>query len=242
MLTIRLTAALAGIEVSGDLLDLQALQEALIAIACDEQSGDPDYEMSARHFLTLCQELSEAWQGRRQVVFAANGVHPAMLQNLKILAPQRNIYFAVRIRLPDALFAVMALNDFLEIYGRSCDIPDLDPRMMQARTFQALVTCAMQSALDPSAAGRLAHLIYGRVPRYRAFCTQYLAVLNQKYLSQDKEKRRQQIVPLARRLDLLADDYQGMVAELGAAAADLRCPVADLEPVIEPPDLADAEW
>jgi hypothetical protein len=242
LLTIRLTAALAGIEVSGDLLDLQALHDALSALAGDEQTGDPDYEMSTRHFLTICQELNEAWQGRRQVVFAANGVHPAMLQSLKILAPQRNVYFAIRIRMPDALFAVMALNDFLEIYGRSCDIPDLDPRMQQVRTFQTQVTCAMQSALDPSAAGRLARLIYGRVPRYRAFCTQYLAALNQKYLSQDKEKRRQQIVPLARRLDLLADDYQSLVAELSAAAADLRCPVADLEPVIEPPALEDEEW
>jgi hypothetical protein len=242
MLSVKLTPKLAGLSISGDVQDLRELYDALSDIIGEEPIEGSDYEMPALSILAVCYELCEAWQGNRQVEFTDNGLSDEMRQNLKILAPLRNVYFKTRILMPEIIFDIMALNDFIENSSRKLKIPDLDPTIQRVRLFQALVASALQSALDPAAAKRLARLLYGTVPRFRSFYTHYVDDLTQKFLKQTPEKRRQQIVPLARRLDSLSDDYLRLAAELAATAADLHCQIPDLEPVSQIPGLEDEEW
>jgi hypothetical protein len=242
MLTIRPTPRLAGLSISGDLQDLQALYEALSDIIGDESLEGGEYEMPALNILAICYELRQAWQGNRQVEFIENGLSDDMRQNLKVLAPARNVYFKTRIHLPEILFDIMTLNDFIEMGNRRTKLPDLDPVIQRVRCFQADVTAVLTELLDPAAGARLTRLIYGSVPRYRSFYTHYVDELTAKYLKQTPEKRQQQIIPLARRLDALGDDYRRLESDLVDTAAELNCQVSDLEPVTELPVLEDGEW
>jgi hypothetical protein len=242
MLDIKTTPGMAGISISGDLPDLQQLYDALSDVIGDESEEGSAYEMPALNILAICYELRKAWQGDRQVEFVDNGLSDDMRQNLKVLAPVRNVYFKTQIHLPEVLFDIMALNDFVEMCSRRLKIPDLDPTIQRVRCFQAEVTAVLQSVLDPGAAQRLARSIYGTVPRYKSFYSQYVDYLTDRYLKQTPEKRLQQIVPLARRLDVLGTDYQRLVAELAKTAAELNCSIPDLEPVSELPVLQDEEW
>jgi len=242
MLIIKPTARLAGLSISGDAEDLQRLYDALSEILGDEAETGSDYEMPALFILALCYELRQAWLGNRSVEFIENRLDADAQQNLKTLGPQRNVYFLTRIPLPEILFDIMALNDFVEARSRKAKLPALDRDIQMVQLFQAEAASAMQSLLDQAAAGRLARLIHGSLPRFSGFCTQYIDLLNQKYLSQTPEKRLQQIVPLARRINERGNDYQRLAADLAETAAELQCPVSELETVSDPPELMDSEW
>lgn len=242
MLTIKPTPNLAGLAISGDSEDLQRLYDAFLEIIGDEQEpGDP-YEMPALYILAACYELRQALMGNRSVEFIDNRLDSNARQTLKTLGPQHNVYFKTRILLPELLFDVMALGDFVENYSRRVKPAALNRDIQMVQLFQAEVTAALQSLLDPPAAVRLARLIFGRVHRYRGFHTQYVDHLTAKFLRLAPEKRRTQIVPLARKLNEKGPDYLRLESELLMTAAQLGCPVVDLESVDELPDLADAEW
>jgi hypothetical protein len=242
MIKLALTPKLAGISIAGDAADLSRLAEALLDVVSDEAEPGSDYEMPALAILALYDELRKAVQGERQLVFADNGLTGEMRQRFKILAPQRNVYFQTRLRLPELLFDIMALNDFIERAGYKRKVADLDPPVQLARWFQAEVTATLQGQMDAAAAGRLASLIYGTVPRYKGFCTQYVDNLCCQYMAHAPERRKQQILPLARRLDELGADYQRMLVDLRETAAELACAVSELEPVNELPALGDQDW
>ncbi len=239
---IRATPNLAGISIRGDILDLQGLYDALSEILGEDTEPGSEYEMPALHILAICYELRQAWQGCRTVEFVENGMDANARQNLRTLGPPSNVYFQTRILLPQVLFAVMALYDFIEIHSRSLKIPALNREIQQVQLFQSEVVSALQEILEPAGAKLLARLVYGTVPRYRSFCTQYVDLLTEKYLKQTPEKRLQQIIPLARRLNELGSDYQRLLSDLAETAAELNCQIADLETINDPPVIADQEW
>lgn len=242
MLIIKPTPKLAGISISGDYEDFDRLYDALIEILGDEQEYGDDYEIPALYVLAACYELRQAVMGNRGIEFVASRLDADMQQNLKTIGPQHNVYYKTRIHLPEILFDIMALSDFVEIYSRKVKIPALNRDIQMVQLFQAEVTSALQSLLDLPAANRLAHLIYGVVPRFRGYCTQYVDQLTEKYLRQTPEKRRQQIIPLARKFNEKGLDYQRLMLELTEAASDLNCSIADLESINELPELTDQEW
>lgn len=242
MLTIRPTPNLAGMSISGDYHDLLNLYDALLEIVGEEAKPGHEYEMPVMQIHAICFELREAWQGNRCVEFVENGFDINTQHNLKTIGPQRNVYFSTRIFLPQMLFAAMALCDFVEMASREQKIPALNRDIQTIQLFQAEIATTLQDQLDAASAKLLAQLIYGSVPRYRSFCTQYVDMLTEKYLKQTTEKRRLQILTIARRLNELGTDYQRLVAELAETAAELECSIADLETVSEPPTLADREW
>ncbi len=242
MLTVRMTPNLAGVTISGDYDDLQRLYDALTEIIGDESEPGRPYEMPALSILAICYELRHAWQGNRAVNFVANGLNEAVSQNLKTLGPRQNVYFTARIPLPEILFDVMALYDFIELYDGKPDIPALDRDIQMVQLFQAEVMTAVCSVLEDAPAGRLLRLVYGQVPRFRQYYTHYVEMLNNRYLRLNREKRLQQIVPTARRISERGADYEHFAADLLATAAELDCPVSELEPVSPPLELSDSEW
>ena len=242
MLMIKPTPNLAGLSISGDSEDLQRLYDALLEIIGDEQEpGDP-YEMPALYILAACYELRKALSGNRSVEFVPSRLDSDARHSLKTLGPQHNVYFMTRIHLPEILFDVMVLCDFVEIYSRRLKPAALNRDIQMVQLFQAEVTAALQSLLDPAAAVRLSRLIYGSVQRYRGYCTQYVDHLTARYLHLQPDKRRQQIMPLARKFNEKGPDYLRLEADLLETAAELGCLLADLESIDELPELADTEW
>jgi hypothetical protein len=242
VLTIEPTPKLAGLAIAGDARDLAGLADALEEVLGDEAEAAAGYEMPALMILDLQDQLRRALGGLAQVEFADNGLTDAMRQHFKILAPPRNVYYRTAVFLPVLLFDVMALGDFLETASRRYKIPDLQPSIQLVRWFQAETTAALRALLDENAGRRLTALIYGTVPRYRDFYTQYVDYLTSQYLLQAPEGRRQQIVPLARHLAEPGADYRQLVNDLEATAAELHCAISDLESVQERPVLSDQDW
>jgi hypothetical protein len=242
MLIIKTTPHLAGISLSGDFEDFQRLYEALIEILGEEQEPGEEYEMPVIYILAACYELRQSIMGNRSVEFIANRLDAGTQQNLKTLGPQHNVYFKTRFHLPEILFDIMALSDFIEIYSRKIKIPALNRDIQMVQLFQAEVTAALQSLLDQPAANRLARLVYGVVPRFRGYCTQYVDMLTEKYLRQTPEKRLQQIVPIARKFNEKGPDYHRLLLDLVETADELQCSLSDLESIKEMPELTDQEW
>jgi hypothetical protein len=242
MLTVKPTPHLAGLFISGDFEDLQRLYDALLEILGDDQEPGNAYEMPALSILSVCYELRQAILGSRAVEFVPNRLDAETQQSLKTLGPQRNVYFKTKIGLPEILFDVMALNDFLEIYSRKVKYPSLNRDIQMVQLFQAEVTSCLQELLDASAATRLARLIYGVVPRYKGYCTQYVDQLSARHLHLAPDKRLLQILPIARKLNEKGPDYRRLENDLLETAAELGCPVADLESIHEQPVLPDQDW
>lgn len=242
MLTIRPTPLLAGLAISGDFDDLQRLYDALLEVTGDSQEPGDDYELPALAVLAVCHELRQAMQGSRGVEFVDNNLDDSVRQSLKILGPSRNIYYRTRIHLPAIIFVVMVLGDFIDIYSRSIKYPTFNRDIQEVQLFQAECAAALQSVIDPVSAGRLLPILYGTVPRFRSYLAQYVDQLTLRYLRLPPEKRRQQILTLARRINEKGADYLRFEADLLDTAAELHCSVADLESIDELPELTDPEW
>ena len=242
MLIIKPTPNLAGLSLSGDYEDLQRLYDALIEIIGDEQEPGDDYELPALSILAVCYELRQAIMGNRAVEFMANRLDSIAKQALRTLGPQHNVYFMTRIFMPEIIFDIMALSDFIEMYSRKSKFPVFNREIQMVQLFQAEVITALLTVIDPSAAIRLTRLVYGVVPRYKGYLTQYIDELTEKYLRQSPEKRRQQILPLARKFNEKGPDYRKMEMDLLEVAEEMQCPVSDLESIIDLPELTDQEW
>ncbi|HBP39050.1 MAG TPA: hypothetical protein DD640_10005 [Clostridiales bacterium] len=242
MITVTPTPRRVGVLIYGDLEDLHSLDDAIGNVLGDEASPGSEYEMPALQILAISYELRQAWLGQRQATFVGNGMSPAVQQALKKIGPAHNVYFQIRIAIPEILFDVMALGDFIEIHSRKARLPALDRDILIVQLFQAEVTAALQSLLFPAAAARLAELIYGTVPRFRNYYTHYVEMLNGRFMQLTPEKRVQQILPLARRISERGSDYLRFARNLEESAEELDCLPEDLETVSGSTALSAEEW
>ncbi|QSO48388.1 hypothetical protein JZ786_05215 [Alicyclobacillus mengziensis] len=117
MLTIRNTANLAGIEISGDHQDLDTLYMALLMIIGDE--GDfPTYEGARIRTLGVMYDVRHAFQADREFEFVDNGMDEDTMKLLDMITPQKNLYYKCQVYYPEALFVTMATNDFIRLYAK----------------------------------------------------------------------------------------------------------------------------
>lgn len=244
MLTIKPTPNLSGLAISGDLEDISRLYDALMAVLGDDDETGGPYELPTLYILALCYELRHAYQGDRWLDFVDNGFNETIQQRQKKIAPQRNVYFQTRIELPEILFDLMVLSDFTEQYSAKIKgkLAGMDCDLLLVRWFQAEGAATLGRLLDDQAANRLKKLIYGSVPRFQDFYTQYVDYQTSRYLKLSPGKRLQQILPIARRYSDRGADYQRLARDLEETAAELHCGINDLQPIEEPRELADADW
>ena len=242
MLTVTPTPRRVGVLISGDLEDLHRLDDAIANVLGDEVSRGSEYEMPALQILAISYELRQAWLGQRQAAYVSNGMSLTVQQALKKIGPAHNVYYQFRIAIPEILFDIMALGDFIEMRSRKIKIWALDRDILTVQLFQAEVTAALQSLLYPAAASRLAELIYGTVPRFRSYYTHYIDMQNGRFMQLTPEKRVQQILPLARRISERGPDYLRFARNLEESAEELDCLPEDLETVSGAPALSAEEW
>ncbi len=108
---------LAGITISGDFHDLEMLVDAFYAVTIDEDNEKyAEYFHNSTRVLGLCYEIRHAMQGDRDIVFVENGLNDLIMQYQKIRAPLKNVYFSCNYLYPEMCFAVMAINELIEIY------------------------------------------------------------------------------------------------------------------------------
>ncbi|SHJ72914.1 DUF6904 family protein [Alicyclobacillus tolerans] len=249
MLTLRNTPNLAGIEISGDYLDLDTLYLALHTAVGDEGEF-PAYEGARLCVLGLCYDLRHAVQGDREVGFVPNGMDADRMKFLGLIAPEKNLYYKVNALYPEILFVTIALNDFIRLYAKkqakSAPFPLLDKKNLwdsaiaNVRLFQSQVINCVKAVVSEASFKRITNLMHKDYPWTDGYATQYLDLLNIRYLNiGDREERAKALSTTVKRMVEKGKEYQQVEQEVRAMAREHNCSVEDISLVEDYPDV---EW
>lgn len=219
-----------GIEVSGDVEDLQMLYKALWKLAGDEDEW-PQLEDARIRILAVCYDLRHALQGHRDVATYDNGLTPEMMRASSLVGPRENVRFAFKLLYPEALFVTAALNDFLFIYagphGESITSREhadqMDLNLVYGRYFQALVLRCAEEITSKSGFMRLRKALNTKFPWTYQYCTQYLDYLDEEFVRKRPERRGAVLPTLVERMTSKGPEYQEMVHAIRQFADEHGC-------------------
>lgn len=209
MLQIKSTANNTGVAVSGNYDDLNELYNALLCVIGAE--GEFFYEAASRlRVLSVCHEIRHAFEGEREKFRSDHNIQ----------------YYAFRILWPEAAFIAAILDNFvLHSYAKnlySSLIPEIFDKQAQSvlrnqialiHYFQDLVwnelECIVGNKQIKSIFGEYYDLraMHFKYPQLDGFYTQWLDLLNTKYLCSKPEKRCSYLATILTRLFSIDEDY-----------------------------------
>ena len=250
MLNLRNTRNLAGIEISGDYLDLDALYMALLIIIGDEGEYG-HYEGARTRVLGVMYNIRHAFQGDRELEFIRNGMDEDRMKLLGMITPEKNLYYKVNLYYPETLFVTVAINDFIRLYSKkqakSATFPLLDKKNLwdehiaHARLFQSLVINCLQDVVTESSFKRMLNLMHKDYPWTDGYATQYLDMLNIRYLNiENKEERSKSLSSTVKRMVEKGKEYQKIEREVRQMAISHNCSTEDIRLSWDYPD--EIEW
>lgn len=248
MLKIESTPNHAGVTIEGDFFDFDQLYDALHEVVGEEDEY-PSHCTARSRLLALCYELRHANMGHRGVSFVQNGLHDETRRWLNIVAPDKNVYLSTNVLWPELLFYTMALNDFVKLRAKKlsknhCDSfthknVAWDLSLAQVRLFQASVYQCIEQTVSPTVLGRLKNMIFGYYVSFDHYTTQYVDVLNTRFLQLDKEQRLKNISIMVKRLVEKGDEYQEYRAAVNQAARAHDCSPDSIELNLDYPEEID---
>jgi hypothetical protein len=228
----------AGVAIYGDCLDFDALYEALHTVVGNEEEH-MRYEAARIRVLGVCYDLRHALMGDREVEFIDNGMNKDRMRSMGIIAHDKNVYLKINVLWPELLFVTMALNDFVRLYAekqaKNNYYAMLDKRniwdgsIAQVRLFQAAIAKCIKEVVSPASFSRMMNLLNHDYTWTDGYITQYLDVLNIRFINMDKEKRLKSIPTMAKRLNEHDKEYREIESvvldgarEFGRPACDIR--------------------
>lgn len=251
MIFVRNTPNNSGVAVYGDYNDFEGLYEALHDIVGEE--GEHRYYDGARlRILAVCYDLRHALMGDRDYEFVENGMDEDKRRKMAVLAPDCNLYLVVNVLWPEILFVTMALNVFLEVYalkqvkasGSEKLFEDRkviwDKNIAQVRILQAQLAEALQDTVSKNAYARIHKLLNDNHIPIIEYITQYLDILNVRFLKMDNEKRLKNISISAKRIANPNEEYFFLKHQVKKEADRLNCGVEDLKINLDYPE--DIVW
>lgn len=249
MIIAKNTSNNTGIAVYGDYRDLEELYEALHAIVGKEEEY-PAYVTARLRVLGVCYDIRHALMGNREMEFVENGLDDEKKKWLGVIAPDKNVYLKFHVFWPEMLFIIMALNDFVKLYARKnakkgydvmVDKRNIwDPSIAMVRVFQSSVTKCMKETVSDASFARMINMMNKDYTWLDHYATQYVDILNCRFLEMDKHKRMKNISTMAKRLAEFSDEYQQVKSQVFAAAREYNCPISEIRPNVEYPE--DFEW
>ena len=208
------------------------------------------YESARIRVLGVCYDLRHALMGEGEIELVDNGMTEEKMKRRAMITHNKNICLKINVLWPEMLFVMMGLNDFIKLYARKRakrsynEITDnrniWDPAIAQARNFQAAVTQCIQATVPEASFSRMINLLNNDYPWLDGYVTQYVDILNCRFLEMDQEKRLKSIPTMAKRLAEQGEEYQQFKSEVYAAAREHNCLVRDIRPQVEYPE--DIEW
>lgn len=192
MLAIAATEHLTGAHISGDYWDLDELLAAIKTVIGDEKRYY-DYEAARSRILQFCMKLRDAIDGDEHVEFIANGVNDGILKKHEILAPKKNIYFAVDILLPEVVFTTIALNDFIALYEEHEGRDVWDPVIATIHKFQSMIALFLKDCMPANDYAFFMQQLQQTKPAFFRYATQFVDVMNIEYLKLSKGEREQRM-------------------------------------------------
>lgn len=249
MIAVESTPKHAGVTITGDFLDFHEFYDALHEVVGDEDEY-PAYSDARLRLLALCYDLRHATMGDREVTFVPNGLDDETKRWHGIIAPDKNVYLSFNVLWPELLFYTMALNDFadlraMKISKKSYEVfEDMnvvwDSCLAQIRMFQAAVFECIKRTVPPTVLGRIRNMMFGYYVSFNSYTTQYLDVLNIRFLELDEEKRVKNISIMVKRLVEQGEEYQQYRAAVYRAAQKHDCHPSAIGLKIDYPD--DIDW
>lgn len=240
----------AGVSILGDFEDIEGLYEALHEVVGDE--GELERYAGARlRVLGVCYDLRHALMADRGVEFVKNGLDNDKIKRLGIIAPQKNVYYKIEVLWPELLFVVMVLNDFIWLYAKRRSKSSYTPltewrslwdsAVSQVRMFQSSVAKCLRETLSEASYARVLKQMNRAYPWVEGYITQFVDVLNLRFLEMDRDGRQKSISIMAKRLAEKNKEYLTLEQEVTAAARRHQCSVEDIKMVgLDYPE--DFEW
>lgn len=228
----------AGVSIYGDLLDFDALYEALHIIVGDEDENI-NYEGARFRVLSVCYDLRHAMMGDREIEFVDNGFNVDKMKAMAVIAPNKNLYLKIDVLWPELLFVTMALNDFVRLHAQKqakdkyqfmLDKRNIwDSPIAQVRSFQAAIAKCIKEVVSPASFSRMINLLNHDYMWTDGYVTQYLDILNVRFINMDKEKRLKSIPLMAKRLTEREREYSEIESTVLRGAAEFGCRAEDIE-------------
>lgn len=219
MLNVNITPNYAGITIDGDYYDFDQLYEALHEIVGEEDEYTA-YSMARLRVLGFCYDLRHATMGDREVIHVDNGLTDEILRYLGIVGVKKNLYLSFNTYLPEALFIIMALNDFIKLYEKKVKHPNWNETIAIVRTLQSKVIGCLEEILTPQKFKMMINTMDPYWQDYSNYVTQYIDMLNIRFLNWDKEKRFKNVTIMAKRLAEKGEEYQTVRKEVYEAALE----------------------
>ncbi len=249
MLALRNTPNLAGITISGDYQDLNALYQALSEVVGDEAEFLP-YDNARLRVLGVCYDIRHAFQGDRETELVETGMDRERMRWLGRILPENNLHYHVPVCYPEMLFVTMALDDFAQLYAsrrvKSAPFPLLDNRMLwdpnlaQVRLLQSQVAARLKDAVSEASYKRILNLIHHDYPWTAGYMDQYLDLLNVRYLHLDgREARKKALLTTVKRMVEKGPEYQALAEDIRRYARENGVDVGDVRTVDRYPDTVD---
>jgi hypothetical protein len=235
MLTIRNTPRTAGIEILGDHKDLLGLYLALHTVVGDD---DEFHLEDARiRVLGVCYDLRHAMMGDRNIEFVDNGMDYDKIKRLGVVSSDKNVYYTQTVLWPEILYVFLALNNFVQLYAKSrsktSPTPILDAfnlwdsNIAQVRLFQSLVVACLNEIVSEASFRRIVKLM--ALPGTVLDATQYVDLLNMRFVNMDPDKRKKSLLTMVKRLVEQGPEYQQLRQEVDHVATKNHCEFSDID-------------
>jgi hypothetical protein len=249
MIYVKNTPQNAGVAIYGDFMDFERLYDSLHNVVGDEDEFI-SYETARMRVLGVCYDIRHALMGDREIEFVDNGMDEAKMRWLSAITPDKNVYLKINVLWPEILFVSMALNDFLLLYAEKkaknsynvlLDKQNIwDESIAHVRVFQAALSSCIKETISQNSFSRMLNLINHHSTCTDGFITQYVDILNCRFLNMNPQKRLKEISIMAKRLAERGEEYQQIKNEIIAAAKHYNCPVDNISPGVNYPE--DVEW
>lgn len=233
VLQVHNTARYVGIELRGDVNDLQALYDALHQVIGNEEEFH--MEPSRLRVLGVCYDLRHAIMGDAAMDMVESGLDRDRMQWMQVIGPTHNLYWSFPVFWPEIIYVVLVLNRFVDAYAktlvRGTAVPllhsraFLEPSIAQVRCFQSLVIQALLETVPPPTKSRVATLV-----RRGAFLEvpQYVDVLNTRWVAMSPEDRIKSLSVMVKRLVEPPNEYQRIRDQAKRFAIENQCRLEDV--------------
>lgn len=237
MLSLRNTPNHAGVRISGDYFDLDALNKAIYHVIGNEKKYH-NYAGSRNRLLGIAYEIRHAAQGDRNIDPVFNGLTEHTKKQHSFIAPDKNIYFSVEVLWPEVLYAIVALNDFVRLHRKDAEFPEWNPEIHFIHHFQSLVLDCLHGQV-PEEQYQLILKSFSQTPTVSDYAIQYIDFLNLKYIDMHKQQRENSLAAVAVKIAVQDNDYQAFRQQVLAAATPAKKAIHEIQFKAEYPEEID---
>jgi len=237
MIKITNTENLAGVTISGEFSDLEALVDAFYEIAIDEYNPKTaTYASASNRMLAVCYEVRHAFQGDREAFLVENYLTPEKKQRFSILTSDKNLHYSCNVLYTDMLFCTLVVNELIRLRMLSLCKKDQynyalnknviwDSTIATLRSFQAEFARCVKNTVSEATYKRWLTIMNSDYIGICHMTIHYLDIITNDYISMNKEKRLKNLALITKKIANFRNEIGHSIikAQVNAAMAEYGC-------------------